>query len=132
MPKRRSCEAEQLRHVVCAAARTGAELANPVSSSSRLSYLAGALYYLSLFYTKKQFALRVALLYSGSQLGNAVSLIAPFASSTAVVLTYTLPYLQFGGLLAIGILKMDGIHGIEVSRAPRRRGLDGSSSGGLY
>ena len=45
---------------------------------------------LSLFYSRKQYALRAAILYSGSQLGNA-----------------------FGGLFAILILKLDGAHGIE-------------------
>lgn len=42
-----------------------------------------------MFYNRQQFALRTALLYSGSQLGNA-----------------------FGGLLAIAILEMDGLKGI--------------------
>lgn len=52
-------------------------------------FFPGALFYLSLFYTRKQFALRTAILYSGSQLGNA-----------------------FGGLFAIGILELDGKNGI--------------------
>lgn len=52
-------------------------------------FFPGALFYLSMFYTRKQYALRAALLYSGSQLGNA-----------------------FGGLFAIAILKLDGAHGI--------------------
>ncbi|OJJ06222.1 hypothetical protein ASPVEDRAFT_199973 [Aspergillus versicolor CBS 583.65] len=52
-------------------------------------FFPGALFYLSLFYTRKQFALRTAVLYSGSQLGNA-----------------------FGGLFAIGILELDGKNGI--------------------
>jgi MFS family permease len=52
-------------------------------------FFPGALYFLSLFYNRKQFALRTALLYSGSQLGNA-----------------------FGGLFAIGILRLDGAHGL--------------------
>ena len=47
-------------------------------------------YYMSLFYSRKQYAFRVAVLYSGSQLGNA-----------------------FGGLFAIGILKLDGKHGLQ-------------------
>ncbi|KAJ0135897.1 High-affinity nicotinic acid transporter [Colletotrichum tanaceti] len=34
-------------------------------------FFPGALYFLSLFYNRKQFALRTAILYSGSQLGNA-------------------------------------------------------------
>jgi MFS family permease len=53
-------------------------------------FFPGALFYMSLFYTKKQFALRTAILYSGSQLGNA-----------------------FGGLFAVAILKLDGKHGLE-------------------
>lgn len=53
-------------------------------------FFPGALYFLSLFYNRKQFALRTAVLYSGSQLGNA-----------------------FGGLFAIGILKLDGAHGLS-------------------
>ncbi|KAI1340167.1 nicotinamide mononucleotide permease [Xylariaceae sp. FL0016] len=51
-------------------------------------FFPGALYFLSLFYNRKQFALRAAILYSGSQLGNA-----------------------FGGLFAIGVLQLDGHHG---------------------
>jgi MFS family permease len=54
------------------------------------AFLPGALYYLSMFYTRKQLAFRTAILYSGSQLGNA-----------------------FGTLLAIGILKLDGTAGLE-------------------
>lgn len=49
----------------------------------------GAIFYLSCWYTKKQFALRTAILYSGSQLGNA-----------------------FGPLLAIAILELDGAHNL--------------------
>lgn len=52
--------------------------------------ISGALYYLSMFYNRKQFAFRTAILYSGSQLGNA-----------------------FGGLFAIAILNLDGHDGIE-------------------
>jgi hypothetical protein len=52
-------------------------------------FIPGALYFMSLFYNKKQYALRTAILYSGSQLGNA-----------------------FGGLFAIGILRLDGAHGL--------------------
>ncbi|KXH54183.1 TNA1 is necessary for nicotinic acid import into the cell [Colletotrichum salicis] len=52
-------------------------------------FFPGALYFLSLFYNRKQFALRTAILYSGSQLGNA-----------------------FGGLFAIGILNLDGARGL--------------------
>lgn len=43
-----------------------------------------------MFYNRKQYTFRVALLFSGSQLGNA-----------------------FGGLFAVAILKADGLHGIE-------------------
>jgi MFS family permease len=53
-------------------------------------FFPGALFYLSMFYNRKQYALRAAILYSGSQLGNA-----------------------FGGLFAIAILTLDGKHGIE-------------------
>ncbi|OGE47625.1 hypothetical protein PENARI_c040G01596 [Penicillium arizonense] len=53
-------------------------------------FFPGALFYMSLFYTRKQYALRTAILYSGSQLGNA-----------------------FGGLFAVAILKLDGKHGLE-------------------
>lgn len=53
-------------------------------------FFPGALYFLSMFYNRKQYAFRAAILYSGSQLGNA-----------------------FGGLFAIAILKLDGAHGIE-------------------
>ncbi|KAM0542986.1 hypothetical protein ACHAPJ_012543 [Fusarium lateritium] len=53
------------------------------------AFFPGALYFLSMFYNRKQFALRTAILYSGSQFGNA-----------------------FGTLLAIGILKLDGVCGI--------------------
>ena len=52
-------------------------------------FFPGALYYLSMFYNRKQYAFRAALFYSGSQLGNAI-----------------------GGLFAIGILKLDGHHGL--------------------
>jgi MFS family permease len=52
-------------------------------------FFPGALYFLSLFYNRKQYAFRAAILYSGSQFGNA-----------------------FGGLFAIGIFKLDGAHGL--------------------
>ncbi|GAA6056967.1 hypothetical protein JCM3770_001990 [Rhodotorula araucariae] len=48
-------------------------------------YFPGAIFFLTTFYTKKQYATRLGLLYSGSLMGNAI-----------------------GGLLAIGILKLDG------------------------
>lgn len=47
------------------------------------------MFFLSLFYNRQQFALRTAILYSGSQIGNA-----------------------FGGLFAIAILELDGAHGL--------------------
>lgn len=53
-------------------------------------FFPGALFFLSLFYNRQQFALRTAILYSGSQIGNA-----------------------FGGLFAIAILELDGAHGLE-------------------
>lgn len=65
-------------------------------------FFPGGLFYLSLFYNRKQYAFRAALFYSGSQLGNA-----------------------FGGLLAIGILELDGKHGlagwrwVSVADSPR-------------
>ncbi|KAH8887606.1 MFS general substrate transporter [Thozetella sp. PMI_491] len=52
-------------------------------------FFPGALYFLSLFYNRKQFAFRTAILYSGSQLGNA-----------------------FGGLFAIGVFKLNGTNGL--------------------
>ncbi|EME84080.1 uncharacterized protein MYCFIDRAFT_187237 [Pseudocercospora fijiensis CIRAD86] len=54
------------------------------------AFFPGAFYYLSCFYNRKQIAFRTAILYSGSQLGNA-----------------------FGTLFAIGIIKLDGAHGLE-------------------
>ncbi|KAF7376398.1 putative pantothenate transporter [Mycena sanguinolenta] len=54
------------------------------------AFFAGAVYYLSMFYNRRQYTFRMALLFSGSQLGNA-----------------------FGGLFAVAILKLDGLHGIE-------------------
>ncbi|KAI6906156.1 putative MFS transporter [Hortaea werneckii] len=53
-------------------------------------FFPGAFYYLSMFYNRKQIAFRTAILYSGSQLGNA-----------------------FGTLFAIGITELDGHHGLE-------------------
>ncbi|KIX01122.1 uncharacterized protein Z518_10188 [Rhinocladiella mackenziei CBS 650.93] len=53
-------------------------------------FFPGALFFISMFYSRQQFALRTAILYSGSQLGNA-----------------------FGGLFAIGILELDGERGLE-------------------
>ncbi|KAL7006934.1 hypothetical protein EMMF5_003518 [Cystobasidiomycetes sp. EMM_F5] len=53
------------------------------------AFFPGAVFLLSCWYTKKELALRTAILYSGSQLGNA-----------------------FGTLIARGILTLDGVHGI--------------------
>ncbi|KAI8624996.1 MFS general substrate transporter [Xylariaceae sp. FL1651] len=53
-------------------------------------FFPGALFLLSQFYNRKQFALRTAILYSGSQVGNAI-----------------------GGLFAIGVLRLDGQHGLS-------------------
>ncbi|WWD19711.1 hypothetical protein CI109_104175 [Kwoniella shandongensis] len=54
------------------------------------AFFPGAIYLVSTFYVKKQMALRTAILYSGSQIGNA-----------------------FGGLFALAILQLDGAHGLE-------------------
>lgn len=54
------------------------------------AFFPGALYLLTMFYTKKQMALRTGILYSGSQLGNA-----------------------FGGLFALACLELEGAHGIR-------------------
>ncbi|EKD05605.1 hypothetical protein A1Q2_00095 [Trichosporon asahii var. asahii CBS 8904] len=54
------------------------------------AFFPGALFLLSLFYTKRQIAFRTAILYSGSQLGNA-----------------------FGGLFAMACLQLDGTHKLE-------------------
>ena len=53
-------------------------------------FFPGAFYFLSVFYSRQQIAFRTAILYSGSQLGNA-----------------------FGTMLAIGIMELDGKHGLE-------------------
>ncbi|KAJ3575518.1 hypothetical protein NPX13_g4006 [Xylaria arbuscula] len=52
-------------------------------------FFPGALYFMSLFYNRKQYALRVAILFGGSQLGNA-----------------------FGTLFAIGVLRLGGTYGL--------------------
>jgi len=54
------------------------------------AFFPGAIFLLSIFYEKKRMAFRTAILYSGSQVGNA-----------------------FGGLFALAILELDGAHGIE-------------------
>lgn len=53
-------------------------------------FFPGVIYYISLFYTRQQMALRTAVFFSGSQLGNAI-----------------------GPLIAIGILELDGKQGIS-------------------
>lgn len=53
-------------------------------------FFPGVIFYISLFYTRRQMALRTAVFFSGSQLGNAI-----------------------GPLIAIGILELDGKHGIS-------------------
>jgi len=54
------------------------------------AFFPGAVYLVSVFYEKKKMALRTAILYSGSQVGNA-----------------------FGGLFALAILQLEGAHGIR-------------------
>ncbi|KAL1599527.1 hypothetical protein SLS60_007330 [Paraconiothyrium brasiliense] len=53
-------------------------------------FFPGAIYYLSAWYTKTELGKRIAALYIAQQFGNA-----------------------FGGLLAAGILQLDGAHGIR-------------------
>ncbi|KAG4434750.1 hypothetical protein IFR05_009776 [Cadophora sp. M221] len=53
-------------------------------------YYPGALYLLSIFYTRREVATRIAILYTGNILATA-----------------------FAGLIAIGIFKMDGLAGLE-------------------
>lgn len=53
------------------------------------AFMPGVVYYISLFYNRQQMALRTAIFYSGSQIGNAV-----------------------GPLIAIGVLNLDGKQGI--------------------
>ncbi|WRT70324.1 uncharacterized protein IL334_007322 [Kwoniella shivajii] len=53
-------------------------------------FFPGVLYYLSAWYTKKELGKRYAALFIGQQLGNG-----------------------FGGLIAAGVLKLDGAHGIR-------------------
>ncbi|CAD6589101.1 MAG: hypothetical protein TREMPRED_005266 [Tremellales sp. Tagirdzhanova-0007] len=54
------------------------------------AFFPGAVFLLSTFYEKKKMALRTAIMYSGSQIGNA-----------------------FGGLFALAILRLDGKYGLE-------------------
>jgi MFS family permease len=53
-------------------------------------FFPGVIFYISLFYTRQQMALRTAIFFSGSQLGNAI-----------------------GPLIAIGILELGGKQGIS-------------------
>lgn len=61
-----------------------------IASWRGFALTAQAIFLLSIFYEKKQMAFRTAILYSGSQVGNA-----------------------FGGLFALAILQMHDTHGIE-------------------
>ena len=54
-------------------------------------FFPGAVYYLSAWYTKQELGKRLAGLYIAQQVGNA-----------------------FGGLLAAGILQLDGAHGESI------------------
>ena len=54
------------------------------------AFFPGAVFLISTFYENEKMALRTAILYSGSQIGNA-----------------------FGGLFALAILELDGAHGLE-------------------
>ncbi|KAI4946759.1 hypothetical protein J4E91_006931 [Alternaria rosae] len=53
-------------------------------------YYPGALYLLSIFYTRKEIATRISILYSGNILAS-----------------------SFAGLIALGVFKLDGVHGIS-------------------
>ncbi|KAJ5718610.1 MFS transporter [Penicillium malachiteum] len=53
-------------------------------------FFPGVIYYLSAWYTKQELGKRLAALYIGQQLGSA-----------------------FGGLIAAGVLKLNGVHGIQ-------------------
>jgi MFS family permease len=52
-------------------------------------FFPGVIYFLSAWYTKQELGKRLAGLFIGQQLGNA-----------------------FGGLIAAGVLKLNGVHGI--------------------
>ena len=69
---------------------TGLVLAQLFISFVEAGFFPGALYHISLFYSRTQYAFPVAVLYFGSQLDNA-----------------------FGDLFAVGIQKLDGMYGIE-------------------
>ncbi|WVR00120.1 hypothetical protein IAU59_007262 [Kwoniella sp. CBS 9459] len=68
----------------------GLAICRVVLGFTEAAFFPGAVFLVSTFYPKKQMALRTAILYTGSQIGNA-----------------------FGGLFAIAILKLDGAHGLE-------------------
>jgi len=53
-------------------------------------YYPGALYLLSIFYTRKEIATRISVLYSGNILAS-----------------------SFAGLIALGVFKLDDVHGIS-------------------
>lgn len=53
-------------------------------------YYPGALYLLSIFYTRKEIATRISILYSGNILAS-----------------------SFAGLIALGVFKLDGVRGIR-------------------
>ncbi|WRT70486.1 uncharacterized protein IL334_007484 [Kwoniella shivajii] len=52
-------------------------------------FFPGVIYLMSAWYVKREFATRIGILYIGQQMGNA-----------------------FGGLIAAGVLKLNGVHGI--------------------
>ncbi|KAF2829598.1 MFS general substrate transporter [Ophiobolus disseminans] len=52
-------------------------------------YYPGALYILSIFYTRKELATRISILYSGNILAS-----------------------SFAGLIALGVFELDGVHGL--------------------
>ncbi|WWC91810.1 uncharacterized protein L201_006757 [Kwoniella dendrophila CBS 6074] len=68
----------------------GLAVCRTILGFAEAAFFPGAVYLVSTFYTKRQMALRTAILYSGSQIGNA-----------------------FGGLFALAILKLGGKHGLE-------------------
>ncbi|WVR07590.1 hypothetical protein IAU60_004632 [Kwoniella sp. DSM 27419] len=68
----------------------GLALCRVVLGFAEAAFFPGAVFLVSTFYPKSQMALRTAILYTGSQIGNA-----------------------FGGLFALAILELDGAHGLE-------------------
>ncbi|GMK56861.1 hypothetical protein CspeluHIS016_0307010 [Cutaneotrichosporon spelunceum] len=69
---------------------TGLAICRTMLGVVEAAFFPGAVFLVSLFYPRRQMALRTAAFYTGSQVGNV-----------------------FGGLFAIGILKLDGKHGLE-------------------